>query len=132
MVSFILFFGFSCFAQTNAQTKVGCDCLHKAGTVTVEEGSEQSKKDTASTKCADRIANIHGEEDTGLHIDLLSNNSTENNRSDYACFAIHYVYGFGTDRSSAINNARQTCALLVRDPQIEETIINPEECKNTR
>lgn len=132
-VGFVLFFGFSCFAQENQQTQVGCDCLHKAGTVTASDlSSEQSRQDTASINCANRLASIPGEEDVSLHIELL-NNADTSNEPVYACFAIHYVYGFGSDREDAINNARQTCATLVSDDQqIEEAIVHPEECKDTR
>ncbi len=129
---FVLFFGFSCFAQENQQTQVGCDCLHKAGTVTASDlSSQQSRQDTASLNCANKLANIPGEEDISPHIEPLSN-SENNNEPVYACFAIHYVYGFGSDREEAIRNARQTCSALVQDPQIEEAIIHPEECKNER
>ncbi len=123
---FVLIFGFYCFAQENQQTQVGCDCLHKAGTVT-----GQSNKETASVECANKLANIPGEEDISVHIELL-NNPENNSNQVYECFAIHYVYGFGSDRAGAISNARQTCSALVRSSQIEESIIHPEECKNTR
>ncbi len=131
---FVLIFGFSCFAQENQQTQVGCDCLHKAGTVTAGGlSSEQSGRNTADIKCADKLANIPGEEDTSLYIELLNNpENSDSGEWVYTCFAVHYVYGFGSDRAGAVSNARQTCSALIRDPQIEEAIIRPAECKEAR
>ena len=123
VVFFILFVSFACLAQ-GEQVQIGCDCLHNAGTVNPTEGTVEDRKHTADRQCADRLANIPGEEDIGLLVEMVSNLD-----NTFRCFAIHYVFGFGANQNSAKQNAQQTCSLLVRDNQILSANIAEEECK---
>ena len=122
---FFLLVGFFCSAQSTPQVQVGCDCLHHAGNVTVTGNSEQARRNSADEQCATRIANIPGEEDISLHTEVNASNNEQ-----YDCYAIHYVFGFGADDSSAKANARQTCSLLVEDSNaITSARIEEEGCK---
>ena len=117
------FVSFAWLAQGEL-VRMGCDCLHNAGTVTPTGETVEDRKDTADRQCADRLANIPGEEDAGLLVERVSDLD-----NTFHCFAIHYVFGFGVDETSAKQNAQQTCSLLVRSGEIVSANIDEEECK---
>lgn len=112
----LLLFLFQSGAQdTDSQYKVHCDCEHIAGVLegTKEEADSQCMKLTEELMQADLGA-------VGL---LCDDNSC-------TCIFSHSVFAFGSDRESAIENAKSTCAALSKVTSKDFAITSPEKCKD--
>ena len=119
---FLFLFLFQSVAQedTDSNYQVHCDCQYVAGV-----GTEQW--------CVVETEELMQADLGAIHFDCGDNDNLDHlkdNNKNCTCIFSHSVYAFGSNRDSAIENAKATCAAVSKETSKNFVIRSPEKCKD--
>ena len=121
LIFIFIAFSYSSWSQntgidSNVVYKVHCDCEHIAATI---PGNE--KRDVED-QCMSITRELMEQDLGGVSITCESGGCR--------CIFSHSTYGFGTNRNSAIENAKLTCSAVSESTNKDFIITSPEKCKD--